>query len=104
MAENKMSTELFACCKRTLKIHAGASFERGERGFANGFGGQIRGKSFLIAVYNRKAATIHRNASGDGEMRSKRRSGDGEPAAGRTRFEAGDGTKMLNNSSKHSGS
>ena len=103
MAKDEMAAKFFPGGQRLFQVYSGASFERSERSLSDRFAGKIGEKMTAIAMNHREAATVDRDAGGDGEMWGERWSVHRKFAAAGIYFEAGYGAEMFDDAGKHGG-
>ena len=101
VSQDKVSAKFFTGGEGLFEIDAHAGFQFPERSFADGLAGEICAEVFVILRDDSEAATVYRDAVGDGEMRSNTGGMDGEASAIGVELQGFDGTQMLDDAGKH---
>jgi hypothetical protein len=101
VAKHKVAAELLSSRHGLLEVHARSRFPFAHGSFANGFGRKVGGEFVATHRHNREAATIDRDAVGDGEMWRHRWRLDRKAAAFRVQLERFDRAEVFDNASEH---
>ena len=96
-----MSAKFFTGGEGLFEIDAHAGFQFAEGSFADGLTGKIGAEVFVILRDNSEAATVYRDAVGDGEMRSNTGGMHSEASAIGVELQGFDGAQMLDDAGKH---